>query len=109
MKDDNVNWALIGKWSAGAFTLLLIPARVIVQGWMVQTMWGWFITPSLHVDAPSVMLCFGLRLMFGYCTWKIDPYDDTQRKKHSPWILIATEATATLMVLSCAFIVHLLT
>lgn len=39
--------------------LFLIPASLL-RGWVINTMWGWFVLPAFGFAAPGIAVCIGL-------------------------------------------------
>ena len=55
----------------GGLAILLIAAviatyGVLVSGYVLSILWGWFITPVFGVVAPSVLACAGLAMFTGF-------------------------------------------
>jgi hypothetical protein len=40
----------------------------VVKAWALVILWGWFITPTWHVDAPTKTVALGLSILWGTLT-----------------------------------------
>jgi hypothetical protein len=46
--------------------VLTSPFIILIQTWIMRLLWGWFITPSLHIDVPRFVYVAGIMLMFDF-------------------------------------------
>lgn len=46
--------------------VLLAPACVAYEGWVLQRLWGWFVAPAAGIAAPSLVVCIGLTVLAAF-------------------------------------------
>lgn len=73
---------------AGCFTIIgfiavIMIAASIINGFVIKTLWGWFIVPFFGVGQLSIPLAIGFGLIMSYITyhWKSSP----KEKDESLW------------------------
>ena len=52
---------------SGIYVLLMLLAivpNIILRGFVLKVLWGWFLSPLLTPTAPSVALCMGITTIF---------------------------------------------
>lgn len=60
---------------AVAFVPLVSSLSALVSGYVVSTLWGWFIVPVFGIKALSIPQAIGLSLVTGYLTHQTMPED----------------------------------
>ena len=87
--------------------ILLVAALVlgnILGGYVLVTMWGWFITPVFAVPAPSIALAIGL--MFTISLFKGNRDSSGKKKEWAElWIDLIVAILSPLITLSAGWIV----
>jgi len=69
--------ALQGLGCVGA--LLIYVANVILGGWALSVLWGWFIAPIFAIPPLDIVPAIGLRLVVGSMTGRaLSPQDNTR-------------------------------
>ena len=79
----------IGKFTVG---LALLIAAIVIRGWVVSTLWGWFIVPVFHAPVLSIMQAVGLSLVAGVFTTSLRDFEDKSEKSVWEQFLIVTLA-----------------
>lgn len=65
-KDDEELQAAIGGMATVVAYILLAAVTVCLRAFVLQSLWGWFLTPVVWLPAPALGMCVGLTLLFGY-------------------------------------------
>jgi hypothetical protein len=53
----------VGMIVAAAFVVAMFALLIILDGYLVRVLWGWFLSPTFGVASPSVAACIGLMTM----------------------------------------------
>lgn len=64
---------------AGVTALLVL--RVILSGWVLSVLWGWFLVPTLDLPQISIVQALGISLVIGYLTHQYIDCQKPERKK----------------------------
>ena len=96
---DNV-WELVDALVG----LLLFVPTIILRGWVLSILWGWFITPALSVPVPSIPICLGLSLIGPMLVGTVS----LNRSKEKLLVdTILTSVVVSLLSLGFGWIIHL--
>ena len=82
-------------------TLVMIPVSIIYDGWILMTMWRWFITP-LGVAGLSLLQAGGLSLMLA----AIKPKTSSEITRDNYWEKLVESIVRPLIALILAWYVH---
>jgi hypothetical protein len=55
-------------------------AAMILRGWVLSVMWGWFIVPAFGLPALSIPIAIGIAMIMSYLTHQIEPDDSSTAK-----------------------------
>jgi hypothetical protein len=92
---------------AACLALMLI--GVLLNGWVLSLLWGWFLVPTLGLPSLSILQSIGIALAISYLTYQ---YIDTQPKDFTfvekfGEILVVT-IVRPFFAVTFGFIVHLM-
>ena len=48
------------------FVMLLFTVGIILKGWVLSILWGWFVAPVFHLPQLSVVVAIGVSLALSY-------------------------------------------
>ena len=63
--------------------LLLLPASILSEGYVVMCIWNWFIVPGFHTQEISTLHGFGLSLLLYLTTYRTDTRFTEHYKEHA--------------------------
>lgn len=89
-----------------AFAVVSIVANVIIDGWVLSTLWGWFISPLFGLPSLSIPTAIGIALFVGLITKKVETTSD-EELSNSIKSIIARVLFYPLTVLLIGWIVKL--
>lgn len=46
--------------------LIMVPFVWLINAYVINTLWGWFVTPVFGISAPGMILCYGLDIFVSY-------------------------------------------
>lgn len=49
---------------------------LLYEGWIFQTLWGWFVATTFGIQALSLPQALGLSIFVSLITWKLPPKED---------------------------------
>jgi hypothetical protein len=78
--------------------VVLGPPLILLNGWAVQTLWGWFVVPVFKVPALSLLQAAGLAVVIGYMTTEVDT--KKSEDKSGAAIIVSVFLRAPLAVLT---------
>ncbi|MEN6549980.1 MAG: hypothetical protein ABFE07_28385 [Armatimonadia bacterium] len=84
-----------------AWSLLLLAPSMLLGGWILRTMWGWFIVP---LGAPAISLWHAMGL---FLTVRLFVGMATKERKEHPLMLAIEGAVVGLALLGIGALVHL--
>jgi hypothetical protein len=69
-KEENVGcgFILLGSVIVALLFTVILVYSVVVGGYVLSILWGWFITPVFNIAAPGVLACSGIIMFVGYLT-----------------------------------------
>jgi hypothetical protein len=74
LKEDN-SGAIIGCLGY----LAIIPISALWSGYVLSTLWGWFIVPTFKVRPLNVLPAIGVAMVVRYLTQQYDSYTDESK------------------------------
>lgn len=86
----------------GLIVLGLLVPLALLRGFVLQTLWGWFVVPVFGAPALSLMIAIGLGLLVSL----LEPITPPIPTKHIPRYL-AIAFLNPLLILICGWIAHL--
>ncbi len=66
-------------------TLILSP---IWMGYVLSTLWTWFVVPAFHTHPISIALAIGLSLVMGMFMSRYSPDEEGKEKKHFAYSMV---------------------
>ena len=84
-----------------AFIAFLITLISIAQGFVLATLWGWFVVPLFHLPELSIPFAIGITLVKG----SISHYSPTDEDSKKAWINLASLFVRYGMLLLVGYIV----
>ena len=93
----------IGSVLVLAFIFLIVIGIIVIHGFIVKLMWGWFVVP-LGLPVLSIVHAIGLGLLFKYLTWQHRSKDD---KDDSVAIKLTTALLYPFLILGLGYLTHL--
>lgn len=99
MKDDNSWFTCVGLI---VFSLVSVIVGAVMNGWVLFTLWGWFVTPILHIELPSIAMAIGFSLVVGMLVKQNIP--SSGKKKETGELVVEIISTAVLSPLLTLFI-----
>jgi len=99
------DWEDAASAGGALLGLLLIAPGMAYQGWALQQMWRWFVSPAFGVPAPGVAVCIGLAVL----ATEVMPSPPRPRNDDPPHPLLAFGKAMgrTTFYLCLAWVVHL--
>ena len=55
-----------------AFIFIVLPLSLILSGWTLSTLWGWFVVTTFHMQPLTIAQAAGLGLVAMYVTHQAD-------------------------------------
>jgi riboflavin transporter FmnP len=106
MNNDNKGWACLG---VSLFAVLSVVIGVIMRGWMLSVLWGWFVIP-LFESAPqlTIVTAIGLSTVLG--AFMGSKYDSNNSKKSTSELaveLITYSILVPLFTVGFGYVIHL--
>lgn len=99
---------VIGCVSTLVAVFVVLPAKIVAEAFIVQTMWGWFVVP-LGVPALGFWHAAGFSVLWTYLSPKYSIYHDASDESELDyWRRIAKVWLGMAFYLVLGFIVHLL-
>lgn len=89
-KEENVGCGFIifgGVIVALLFTVVLVYS-VVVGGYVLSILWGWFITPVFDIAAPSILACSGIMMFIHHLTGRNIKATSSKDENHNGLALI---------------------
>lgn len=101
-RDDDVS-------AIGCFFLLFAaPFSFVVRGWVLGTLWAWFIVPVFHLPALRIPYAIGLSLLVGMLTHQTSDCEEKKRTTSEHlWRVLAVSFVGPLMILGIGWLVRL--
>lgn len=59
MENDGVTCLVMGLWF-----LVLLVVGLLLAGWVLSILWGWFVVPIFNVENLTIVQAIGLSLVF---------------------------------------------
>jgi hypothetical protein len=87
---------------AAPFLVAALVLLAALNGWVLHVLWGWFVTPTFGVAAPSVAMCLGLGL-----TANLFIHTGDSTKEKAWWKPLLEGFLRAVVVLGVGYIVHL--
>lgn len=100
----------VGCW-VGAMAIITAPLSMLLRGWVVGQLWGWFVAPTFHLPLLSIPVALGIGVLLSV----IQPRyaTDCQGKERTEeeqtaWLLCsyATTFFAPLWMLGVGWVIH---
>jgi hypothetical protein len=85
---------------------LIWPISIIVRGFVLQTLWGWFVVTTFAMMALTIPQALGLSAIVVFLTYHINPRR-AQKDDHTALEMLFTSLIWSGMVLAMGWIVHL--
>lgn len=102
MKDtDNTGLACLG--ALVGFPLIEIAVRLL-EGWVLQRLWSWFITPYWKVSELSFGAAVGACIVIGYLTSKVS-YAKEDEEKYTLTNKLVLAVVRPLIYFACGWLV----
>ena len=98
-KDDNTT--VMGCVGA----ILSIPLSIVLKGWVMTILWGWFVVPLFH--APSLRIPYALGLSSVIAIFGPTPTAPANSKDSSWAVLMTGILMAPLWSLAWGWLIHL--
>ncbi len=73
---------------------VIAPIGVVLKGWALSTLWGWFIVPTFGIPSLSIPAAIGISLIAAYLAKPVMPEDE----KKSPGELALERISRQLFV-----------
>lgn len=87
----------------GGIAIYILTA--ILNGFVMSTLWGWFVVRMFHVAALSIPLAMGIAMLVGFLTYQYDPRKEVE--KGDMGRTIAFSAIYAITTLGIGAIVHI--
>lgn len=71
MSKDSPEKTFYGCFGMVSFILVMVPIIVFVEAYIVQTMWGWFLTPATRAAVPPYWVIYGLMILVSAVTFRV--------------------------------------
>ncbi len=86
------------------FIIMIIIGIIVIHGFVIKMMWGWFLTP-LGLPALSIVHAVGLGLLFKYLTWQHSKNDKEEDASIS--LKLITAIIYPFLILGLGYITYL--
>ena len=83
-----------------AFIFIVLPLSLILSGWTLSTLWGWFVVTTFHMQPLTIAQAAGLGLVAMYITHQADD----KEREFSAVLAQALRRPAIFLILG--FVVH---
>ena len=94
-----------------ALVLAIVAASTLLSGFVLATLWAWFIVPTLKVGALTTLQAAGIALVARFLTFKIDTQELMNEKSEDKWKGPATQVAVLfvypLLALFSGWIIHM--
>jgi hypothetical protein len=87
--------------------LALIVPGIILTGYVLTILWGWFVTPAFGLAVPSIPIMLGLSLIVGYMTHQTPAVEDNRTANKIFMTGIMNSLGRPLLYLGIGYIIHL--
>lgn len=57
---DKENMTILGCFGVIALLVIIIPGSILMHGWVLSILWGWFVVPLFHLPVLSIPYAIGL-------------------------------------------------
>lgn len=93
-------------------TAIFVPIEILLGGWVLSVLWGWFIVPTFGAPALNIVPAIGLSVMIRVClTQRVSGGEsDAGMVKDGKMVRVARAIVPPAVLLYCLFIgwiVHL--
>ncbi len=105
-KPQPSGYELLGRFMVGLLAMTISFANFVLRGFVLQALWGWFVTPTFGVQPPGVAVCVGLFLVV--MVFREVPRRKLEDKdRESLAVLITAELLSTGVAFGLGWVVHL--
>ena len=86
----------------------LIAVRMVIDGWTLSVLWGWFMVPLFHLHYLTVWQAMGLGLVVTFATWQKMPEVEAPKKKWSEKVatLVVEILVRPAIILGVGWVIH---
>ena len=86
-------------------------AAVILRGWVLTVMWGWFMVPVFNAPSISIAAGLGISMIVSFLTSEHKPATKSETPKSEAWLRLAEQLVFAilypLLTLAVGYIVQL--
>lgn len=93
-------WTVKQRGTIGCISLLLLPIALIWKGWILATLWKWFIVPVFDMPILLISQAIGLATVWSLLSPSSNRDDD------KPFALLESSFIKPLILLIIGWIVH---
>jgi hypothetical protein len=90
-------WAAFGQ--AVAWVALIV-GNLVLDGWVLKTLWGWFVVPRFSLAPLNITSAIGLSLVIGLVTYQYNGHDSSKER-------VAWSVAMPVLLLVVGWCVHL--
>ena len=99
--DDETN-AIVAAFAIGGIIVVSVPAMVILYGYCLASLWGWFLVPF---GAPPISIAWAIGLIA--VRGIVIPTPSSKPKSQRPWSDLFDMIAKPLIILAVGYIAHL--
>lgn len=87
--------------------LAAIVPGIILSGYVMTILWGWFVTPAFGLAVPSIPIMLGLSLILSYITHQTIYTEDNREPNTMLWSALVHSLVRPLITLGVGYIIHI--
>lgn len=80
---------------------------VLLGGWVLTVLWGWFIVPTFHLPWLGIVSAIGINLVVRFLTFQVIDIKPPERTTGERWAYSIAVGLSPLVSLGAGWVVHL--